>query len=568
MSNFNRSFVNAIPLGMKASNDWQANERADAQLKMQQAAEARTQTKFDQEQDTYNKLQVLQKQLTNPNADNYSLGNSATEFAPSPVSVPMSISDSVPDVPQLGLTTGVKLGGEGMKAQSGGEGMQPKQQLGLAPAKKLTANKTPERGAASNILAEMAILKGDTEGFARHKQTAADFDYEDGFNGKVKEFTSVSPEQRAGMTAPLVEYLNTNNKSITMHEPDKSGIRQISIVNADGKASLTRLTLQDQAKLYAAHMMMETNPTKAMAVMQSVNKDLAAAIAADNGIYGDAVKLNNDAAAKAANAKNDATRTGLYAQSIRNSENRQSRLDAQSASREQDQANMQRLAGQYNQLATQLRGTTDPSKRKAVEDMMYGINAQMHTLAGKTVQLGRPEPEFRELPAAGGLFEETRTGRTLMSTEKGGHYDVNAGLDPTDMKTLIGGLPSGLQGLVTPSKYGDMLDFNGKSYHVKNPDAMRKLKADYEQSVIADSRLEDAINADRVAQERAKENPNTFLNTLIPPSLRGPNAVVPRPRPTQSSTPLGLTKPDEQNSVLSALFNRQEPRTNTGGFIR
>ncbi len=336
MSNFNRSFVNAIPLGMKASNDWQANERADAQLKMQQAAEARTQTKFDQEQDTYNKLQVLQKQLTNPNADNYSLGNSATEFAPA-IDAPMNINDKLPEVPQLGLTTGVKLGGEGMKVQSG-EGMQPKQQLGLAPAKKLTANKTPERGAASNILAEMAILKGDTEGFARHKQTAADFDYEDGFNGHMKTALSADDKQRAALFDPLVGYLNDNNKQITMGDPDAKGFRDLAITTAGGKAMFARLSKQDQAKLYAAHMMMESNPTKAMAVMQSVNKDLAAAIASDNGIYKTLADAGNDAAGKRHTAQHqDATlaetaqyRKGVLANAERGLKLQENRADRES----------------------------------------------------------------------------------------------------------------------------------------------------------------------------------------------------------------------------------------------
>ncbi len=296
---FENSFSEALPMGARAHNDYLANKRADAQLKMQQAAEARNQTEFDQKQDTYNKLQSLQKQLTNPNADNYSLGNSATEFAPGPaIDAPMNINDKLPEVPQLGLTTGVKLGGEGMKAQSGGEGMQPKQQLGLAPAKKLTANKTPERGAASNILAEMAILKGDTEGFARHKQAAADFDYEDGFNGHMKTALSADDKQRAALFDPLVGYLNDNNKQITMGDPDAKGFRDLAITTAGGKAMFARLSRQDQAKLYAAHMMMESNPTKAMAVMQSVNKDLAAAIAADNNLYGDLTKTNNDTAGK------------------------------------------------------------------------------------------------------------------------------------------------------------------------------------------------------------------------------------------------------------------------------
>lgn len=336
MSNFNRSFVNAIPLGMKASNDWQANERADAQLKMQQAAEARTQTKFDQEQDTYNKLQVLQKQLTNPNADNYSLGNSATEFAPSPVSVPMSISDSVPDVPQLGLTTGVKLGGEGMKVQSG-EGMQPKQQLGLAPAKKLTANKAPERGAASNILAEIALLKGDHEGFARHKQTAADFDYEDGYNSHMKTALSADDKQRASLFSPLVGYLNTNSKQLTIGKEDKKGFRDVSITTADGEAMFARLSKQDQAKLYAAHMMMESNPTKAMAVMQSVNKDLAAAIAADNNLYGDITKTNNDTAGKRHTAQHQddtLAETARYRKGVLANAERGLRLQEDRANRE------------------------------------------------------------------------------------------------------------------------------------------------------------------------------------------------------------------------------------------
>jgi hypothetical protein len=83
-----------------------------------------------------------------------------------------------------------------------------------------------------------------------------------------------------------------------MGKPDKDGFVQLSVVKPDGDAAFARLTKQDQAKLYAAAGLMELNPQRAFDMMAQVNKELATAIAAENGMNVSLTTSGNDVASK------------------------------------------------------------------------------------------------------------------------------------------------------------------------------------------------------------------------------------------------------------------------------
>jgi hypothetical protein len=109
----------------------------------------------------------------------------------------------------------------------------------------------------------------------------------------IKEYTG-APEQ----IESTARYLNQNSARISMGSPDAKGFVRISVVAADGTADFIKLTRQDQAQLYAAGRLLEINPTKALEMMGGVNKNLAAAIAQENGLVGQLTNNANDVAYK------------------------------------------------------------------------------------------------------------------------------------------------------------------------------------------------------------------------------------------------------------------------------
>lgn len=109
----------------------------------------------------------------------------------------------------------------------------------------------------------------------------------------LKSYTGA--DEQIGATA---QYLNTKSQRISLGEPDKKGFVQIAVVKPDGRAEFVNLTRQDQAQLYAAGLLMERNPTKALAMMSGVNKELAAAVDKENGITAKLATNTNDVANK------------------------------------------------------------------------------------------------------------------------------------------------------------------------------------------------------------------------------------------------------------------------------
>ena len=119
----------------------------------------------------------------------------------------------------------------------------------------------------------------DWNGVAALQKEEKGLKWDQTFGERLKSYTGA--DDQIGQAA---QYLNTTSKRVSMGDPDKNGVIRMSVVKPDGRADFVKLTRQDQAQLYAAAGMMDMDPVKALTIMSGVNKELAAAYAADNGI--------------------------------------------------------------------------------------------------------------------------------------------------------------------------------------------------------------------------------------------------------------------------------------------
>lgn len=298
------AFQSGFKLGGDAYNQAERNRLAQEELAMAKERDARAAEQFGWARDANTRQRAqeaevdsLTQQLTRPNADNYAFAPRGTGTGGLGLrgAMPADAADTA-SVPPIGLR---------MPAQG-----EPAAATGLrAPAmpdRPLTFNQAPTGAAAEELLGRIALTKGDTAGFRAAQTNARTFREDDIFKSRLQEFKG-TPEQ-IGST---MSYLNQNSRSVTMGKPDKDGFVQLSVVKPDGEAAFTRLTKQDQAKLYAAAGLMEVNPQRAFDMMAQVNKELAVAIAAENGMNVELTKAGNDVAAKRGTLANQRTELGI-----------------------------------------------------------------------------------------------------------------------------------------------------------------------------------------------------------------------------------------------------------------
>lgn len=189
-----------------------------------------------------------------------------------------------------------------------------------------------EMGAAANVtqfdptspagqakMLSFGIRKAVNEG--RHADAAPmyakqrELGDEEFFATSMKSYKG-SPEQiEAG-----IRHLNQNSKSLTITDPDKNGFVRLTIAMPGGKAEYLKLNRQEQATLFAAGELMDRNPTKAMQMMEGVNKNLAAALAAENGLTGTLAANANDIAGKSAAVVNQRGMLGVAQQNANTQE--------------------------------------------------------------------------------------------------------------------------------------------------------------------------------------------------------------------------------------------------------
>lgn len=140
---------------------------------------------------------------------------------------------------------------------------------------------------------DLAFAKKDTAGLDSIARETSELDWNDGVRKHTKNYTG--SEDQVGATSMS---MNEGSGRITMGDRDKDGFLQVSIVKGNKRAEFLKLSHQDQAQLYAASMMMESSPDRAMKIISGINKELATAIAAENGMTTKLADSENDRASK------------------------------------------------------------------------------------------------------------------------------------------------------------------------------------------------------------------------------------------------------------------------------
>jgi hypothetical protein len=150
-------------------------------------------------------------------------------------------------------------------------------------------------------MADSARLRGDRAQFQSLFEKGQEQVIDDVVNDFRRGYDGAEAQVGKG-----IEYLNATSAGITIGEPDpKTGVRQASIVQPDKKALFMRLSRADQAELWAASQLMQTNPERAFRMIAGVNKTLAEVVKAENEQARALMTANNQAVAFGANVRRD-----------------------------------------------------------------------------------------------------------------------------------------------------------------------------------------------------------------------------------------------------------------------
>lgn len=240
---------------------------------------------------------------------------------------------------------------------------------GVAPIGAVGGGAIPKRAASRRDMLDarknIAVAAQDYGSLGKLEEESRGVEWDDTFAKHIKGYSG-SPEQ----IADAAKHINTNSKAITLHEPDKQGFRQMSVVAPDGTATLLKLGKHDQAQLWAASQMMDLDPQRALAIMHGIDKNLAAAVAAENGIVDKVGQHQNTMAYNKGQLAIANERTGI------------ARAAAGSKPRELDQQTVEKL----NNLSAQISEERDDKARAILEAQYRRDYAQAATKLGKVLQ--------------------------------------------------------------------------------------------------------------------------------------------------------------------------------------
>lgn len=93
----------------------------------------------------------------------------------------------------------------------------------------------------------------------------------------MKDYKGTEPQ-----VAEVLGQVNLRSGRITMSDPDKNGLRALTVVRPDGRAVGEMLSKADQAKIFAAVGIMQYDPARALKMIEEVNKDLGQAVKDEN----------------------------------------------------------------------------------------------------------------------------------------------------------------------------------------------------------------------------------------------------------------------------------------------
>ena len=394
--------------------------------------------------------------------------------------------------------------------------MGPKVPEGLAeattaiPSQGIKIAVPPTGAAATEIMRNMALIKGDLGAATAFEDRAKGQKSDEAFAGYLKEYDG-TPEQ----IGPTAKYLNSNSRSITMHAPEKNGMVPLSIVHPDGESTLLKLSKAQQAQLYAAGKLMRQDPQRALSIMAGVNKDLAAVVAAENNITMDVNKANNAATAQSAGIDNDNARLAL--------DKEKTRIHAATAGA-QIAADKAR-ASSYKLGNAQYFTGEDGNTYASVPTMGPNGKLEFNTVRVNPDNVrmskpgGKPEPAASKVEDPGVAYKDNRTGK-LMYTDGRGGFIAEDGVLPTDRNTYLekAGVPTDAIRSLPWSKDGTSVLFANQAYAVDSPEDMRALKAD----------MDRLGRNTRVVEEESRRDYHTSNNK---PSGLGPRITYqPDPR--------------------------------------
>lgn len=310
-------------------------------------------------------------------------------------------------------------------------------------------------------------------------------------------------EDQIGGTA---SYINTNSKRVTMGSPGKNGFVPLSIVATDGRAEFLNLSKQDQAKLYAAGQLMERNPTRALEIMSSVNKELASAIAQENGLVDKLATNTNDVAYKG--GKLDIDRQ----QAASADEYRRSSIELS-----QQRAAMGRMgsAKYFEGDDGKVYASIPTMGKNGLTFQTVEVNPQGVGLRLPNARSGQPTKPVK-VPEAGEKFMVD--GALKVTDGQGGYIDPKGVLpDMRGAALKKAGIPDEMVGQLPWNADGTKVLFGDMAYDVRDPKDMRALREDYKRLAGNTIALEEANRQD----SHLTNNPRRGFGpdiTMRPPS--------------------------------------------------
>lgn len=286
-------------MGKGIVNDALDRAQRERELAMREKAAARDESEHQYRLKQREQVDTLKAGLKNPNAENYGLKGSGVGInVPAQQAAPQGDTDFAPA--SYGL--GTPAGGLGLRTPSPapdvktapaevGTGLRASAQL---PATGATFKPRKSRSEEQDVLAQIALVSNDINGFNSARNNQRTFDLDD-INAGVAKLTPSELKERA-------QKLNLPNTQIPMlyTGETKGGYKFLTTDPATGAVS-KEFTLSDSQvrQMVAAQEMADKGfGTEAMAALANVDKDVADHITKWNQTLQAVATSNNDALGK------------------------------------------------------------------------------------------------------------------------------------------------------------------------------------------------------------------------------------------------------------------------------
>lgn len=448
---FNNSFTSALPQGVRIYNDYLANERAAAELKMRQDEAAQRATEFgwrseDRAREAAKRAELDDAfaEINNPMHQAYKLGGTGGQTG---LKLPAQNAPA-----QVGLRAPVVTDGEV------GLGSAPAPEAGMrAQAAPVDTMKPGMRYANSEVdterlLGKVAGLKQDVAGIRTSREN-------------IKALEENELIGKAEFKDDDVRWLNKNHPRLTakpmLDSKGKPNGYRITDVSHDGEATDFNISPADAKKLAGALAIMERNPTRALTIIDGIDKNLAAIVAAENGLIDKSVTSGNAAQHYANSDANAAATLGLRAKALATDEKRASAANWALVGASEDNKGLL----QFNRETGQTRVMPLPAGTDAT-----GLFAR---LTGNRSGATRPDQEIKPE----GTLMRRADGSVYKVGPTGEEFDPRAP-NPMERDRLItgAGLPAGASERIVWGADGRTVLFDNMVYDATDPRDMAELK--------------------------------------------------------------------------------------------